>query len=549
MTEFVFNLSRFSFKRKGWENPLQVDISETRCAVLTGLNASGKTLVMRSLERFCDAMINPDKRKLRNLENLVKGAEIESLKVRFEYEFLDHRGGEKKFPSDGSKIPWIIIDDDLYLFEDEFAEFLNIDPKYSTYADLERVTGSVIVEFSLKSLPEKPPTEKEDGGFLLHRPGVEIRRRDGINLSISGILTNDENSIRENDCTVWDEWGPLSDLETYPLKSGLRSFGPRNEEIWKSEVRERTGLNFLDFESAILDIDERYYYDQPDQLIRFDVNLPFLHSISDAYSLTGETIEYIQEQIAFLDNAEIEIEEMMAGIFMELFEDRLNQMDRNDSDLVSRHYAGWKEPNDPTFEEATEEEITTTLSKLTDMLDLTDEEEFPLKDIKHYKILMAARGAQIPFLEDDELYDHWAEPEGYHDFIQDNFDMYSLPVPINLDTRSSPKRKSLAIEADPRIGLWLAINSFFDDIRDLRIPSSGQQRILAIFSALSEMKAGSTIMIDEPELSLHINWQEIFISTLTTSLPHLQFILATHSPHVIVNHTEAIYEVPPRDGA
>ena len=102
---------------------------------------------------------------------------------------------------------------------------------------------------------------------------------------------------------------------------------------------------------------------------------------------------------------------------------------------------------------------------------------------------------------------------------------------------------------DPRIGLWLAINSFFDDIRDLRIPSSGQQRILAIFSALSEMKAGSTIMIDEPELSLHINWQERLISTLTSSLPHLQFIMATHSPHVIVNHTESIYEVPPRDGA
>ena len=60
MTEFVFNLSRFSFKRKGWENPLQVDISETRCAVLTGLNASGKTLVMRSLERFCDAMMPSD---------------------------------------------------------------------------------------------------------------------------------------------------------------------------------------------------------------------------------------------------------------------------------------------------------------------------------------------------------------------------------------------------------------------------------------------------------------------------------------------------------
>ena len=545
MTEFVFNLSRFSFKRKGWENPLQVDISETRCAVLTGLNASGKTLVMRSLERFCDAMIYPDKRKLRNLENLVRGAEIDSLKVRFEYDFLDHRGRKNQFPSHASKIPWIIIDDDMYLFEEEFAEFLNIDPKYSASADLHRVTGSVIVEFSLKLLPKKPPTEKEDGGTLLHRSGIEIRRRDGINLSISGILSND-NSIRENDCTVWDEWGPRHAPDTYPLKSGLRSFGPSNEEVWKSEVRERTGLNFLNFESAISHIHERYHFDQPNQLIRFDVNLPFLHSISDAYSLTGETIEYIQEQVTFLDNAENEIQEMMATIFIELFEDELKQMDRNNSDWVSRRYSGLKDDNDPAFEEATEEEITTTLSELTDLLDLTDGEEgFPLKDIKHFKILMAAYLTQVRFFEDDE-HDYWNDPVVYSEFIQDNFDLYSVPVPINLD---GPRRKSLAIEADPRIGLWLAIYSFFDDIRDLRIPSSGQQRILAIFSALSEMKAGSTIMIDEPELSLHINWQERLISTLTSSLPHLQFIMATHSPHVIVNHTESIYEVPPRDGA
>ena len=114
---------------------------------------------MRSLERFCDAMIYPDKRKLRNLENLVRGAEIDSLKVRFEYDFLDHRG-RKPNPSQASKIPWIIIDDDMYLFEEEFAEFLNIDPKYSASADLHRVTGFVIVEFSLKLLPKNLQLKK-----------------------------------------------------------------------------------------------------------------------------------------------------------------------------------------------------------------------------------------------------------------------------------------------------------------------------------------------------------------------------------------------------
>jgi predicted ATP-binding protein involved in virulence len=40
-------------------------------------------------------------------------------------------------------------------------------------------------------------------------------------------------------------------------------------------------------------------------------------------------------------------------------------------------------------------------------------------------------------------------------------------------------------------------------------------------------------IIDEPELSLHLAWQEIFVDSISKASPKTQFILATHSPTII----------------
>lgn len=45
------------------------------------------------------------------------------------------------------------------------------------------------------------------------------------------------------------------------------------------------------------------------------------------------------------------------------------------------------------------------------------------------------------------------------------------------------------------------------------------------------------ILIDEPEMHLHPEWQAKISKILTTSFPKVQFICATHSPHVIQEST------------
>jgi predicted ATP-binding protein involved in virulence len=44
--------------------------------------------------------------------------------------------------------------------------------------------------------------------------------------------------------------------------------------------------------------------------------------------------------------------------------------------------------------------------------------------------------------------------------------------------------------------------------------------------------------VDEPELSLHIKWQELFVTAVQEASPKLQLILATHSPSIILDRVD-----------
>lgn len=45
-------------------------------------------------------------------------------------------------------------------------------------------------------------------------------------------------------------------------------------------------------------------------------------------------------------------------------------------------------------------------------------------------------------------------------------------------------------------------------------------------------------IIDEPELSLHIRWQKIFVDKAMEAQKNNQLILATHSPEIVGEYRE-----------
>ena len=79
----------------------------------------------------------------------------------------------------------------------------------------------------------------------------------------------------------------------------------------------------------------------------------------------------------------------------------------------------------------------------------------------------------------------------------------------------------------------------FSQIGETLVPyqlSSGEKQMLAILlTVLVEDQQPYVLFMDEPEVSLHIEWQKRLIELIVELNPNVQIILTTHSPAVIMN--------------
>jgi ABC-type lipoprotein export system ATPase subunit len=81
---------------------------------------------------------------------------------------------------------------------------------------------------------------------------------------------------------------------------------------------------------------------------------------------------------------------------------------------------------------------------------------------------------------------------------------------------------------------------------DLEMLSSGEQHeLVLLYELLFKVSENSLILIDEPELSLHVAWQEEFLNDLTevAKLSQFRALLATHSPQVIGDRWDLTVEL------
>ncbi len=64
--------------------------------------------------------------------------------------------------------------------------------------------------------------------------------------------------------------------------------------------------------------------------------------------------------------------------------------------------------------------------------------------------------------------------------------------------------------------------------------SSGEKQLIILLTETLLQKKSQTIFIaDEPELSLHIEWQRKIIPSIKELNPNAQIIVATHSPEIV----------------
>ena len=118
---------------------------------------------------------------------------------------------------------------------------------------------------------------------------------------------------------------------------------------------------------------------------------------------------------------------------------------------------------------------------------------------------------------------------------------------------SEPKKKfqDLIDELFGETGKTIIRNKneiMFEQEGDMLCPyqlSSGEKQILVILlTVLVQDNDHGVLFMDEPEISLHVEWQEKLIGLIRDLNPNVQIILTTHSPAVIMNGwMDAVTEV------
>jgi len=74
-----------------------------------------------------------------------------------------------------------------------------------------------------------------------------------------------------------------------------------------------------------------------------------------------------------------------------------------------------------------------------------------------------------------------------------------------------------------------------DRLTPYQLSSGEKQMLVILLTVLVENNEPYALLMDEPEVSLHIDWQQKLISLIRQLNPNAQIILSTHSPAVIMD--------------
>lgn len=115
---------------------------------------------------------------------------------------------------------------------------------------------------------------------------------------------------------------------------------------------------------------------------------------------------------------------------------------------------------------------------------------------------------------------------------------------VNLFIFSNARRKEIFVDSDGNIRLKASNQKI--DIYHL---SSGEKQIVTFFAYLIfglETTNQSIFIVDEPELSLHLNWQRKFVDAIMSINQNVQLIFATHAPEMIGKHRDKAIKLIPK---
>ena len=81
----------------------------------------------------------------------------------------------------------------------------------------------------------------------------------------------------------------------------------------------------------------------------------------------------------------------------------------------------------------------------------------------------------------------------------------------------------------------LSFMQFGEQLSPYKLSSGEKQMLIILLTALTQDRQPYVLFMDEPEASLHFEWQKRLIDMVIQLNPNVQIVLTTHSPAVVMN--------------
>jgi len=127
-------------------------------------------------------------------------------------------------------------------------------------------------------------------------------------------------------------------------------------------------------------------------------------------------------------------------------------------------------------------------------------------------------------------------------YIKDNeeklsvFDILIDKIELFTDILNNRRFNFKSIEIDKDRG-FIFISKDKSILKLTELSSGEQHEVVLLFELLFKAEENSLVLIDEPEISLHVVWQKEFLNDIKEiiELQRIDIIIATHSPQIINN--------------
>src|SRR5271157_194242 len=157
------------------------------------------------------------------------------------------------------------------------------------------------------------------------------------------------------------------------------------------------------------------------------------------------------------------------------------------------------------------------------LVDLGDDPKIP-ESIEDESRLKFLNGVLAEYVKDTQ------EKLAVFDDLANKIDLLKRVINI----RFAPHKKMIISKEKG----FVFLTSTGNELAPEDLSSGEQHELVLLYELLFRVPQGSLVLIDEPELSLHIAWQQKFLEDLLdiTNIAKLDVLIATHSPDIIHDH-------------